>query len=114
MSEESQRRLDVDAEPLVVTRVEREPELQVLATDAKGRAWVFMLGDRAKEAGQPNLVGEKVSDVVASAAGELRLEFSNGTTLGVSPLDDAEAWEIRWDGESVLIGAPAGGGVIAF
>ena len=103
----------LDAERLVVTCVKREPELHVLATDARGRAWDFMLGNRAT-AGEPNLVGEKVSDVVASAAGELRLEFGDGTALNVSPLDDAEAWEIRCEGESVLLGAPTGGGVIAF
>jgi hypothetical protein len=103
-----------------VSEIEQTSELQVLATDAEGRRWDFTLGTDAEgrrwdfptEPRLKKLVGEKVSNVVASAAGELRLEFSDGTVLRGSPLSDSEAWEIRCDEDPILVGAP-GGGVFA-
>jgi Family of unknown function (DUF6188) len=104
----------IDEDTLVVTGVSREPELQIVANDSQGRRWNFLLGDGTTEASPQDLVGQRISKVVALAAGELRLEFSEGTVASVGPRDDVEAWEIRCDEESVLIGAPTGGGVIAF
>jgi Family of unknown function (DUF6188) len=97
---------------LVVTSAQEQPELQIFATDPKGRSWDLTLGTDTTGFSLQNLVGERVTKLVARAAGELRLEFSDGTVLSVSPRDDAEAWEIRREGDPVLIGAPTGGGVI--
>jgi hypothetical protein len=104
----------LEEDTLVVMSVEDEPEVRILANDAEGRRWEFTLGDGATKSSLQNLIGQKVLKVVALAAGELRLQFGDGTDLSVSPRDDVEAWEIRCGGESVLIGAPTGGGVIAF
>ena len=100
-----------------VRRIEELSELQVLATDAEGRRWDFTLGTDAEgrccdfptEPRLKKLVGEKVANVVASAAGELRLEFSDGTVLRGSPHPDAEGWEIRCDEDPILVGSPGGG-----
>jgi hypothetical protein len=103
---------------LVVTRVEEhldpgsDPELQILATDAEGGGWDLTFGVGATRPSLQRLVGESLSKLVALATGELRLEFSDGTVLRVSPRGRAEAWEIRRDGVPILIGAPTGGGVV--
>jgi hypothetical protein len=114
----------VDAQQAVthveVIQIEQESELQVLATDDDGRRWDVTLGTDAEgrrwhfptEPRLKKLVGEKLSNVVASTAGELRLEFSDGTVLRQSPLPRVEAWEIRCDEEPVLIGAPGGGVIV--
>jgi hypothetical protein len=54
-------------------------------------------------------MGQEVVQVVALAAGELRLEFSDGTVLTKSPHPMFEAWEIRCDQDPVLWAAPGGG-----
>jgi hypothetical protein len=97
---------------LVVTRVAGQSELQILADDAAGRRWDFTLGAGVADSSLERLIGQKVVQVVAVAAGTLRLRFSDGTELSVSPHDDAEAWEIRCDEDPLLVGAP-GGGVFA-
>jgi hypothetical protein len=89
--------------------VEDEPALRILANDTEGRRWEFTLGDGATKSSLQDLIGQNVLKVVALAAGELRLQFGDGTDLSVSPRANVEAWEIRCDGESVLIGAPTGG-----
>jgi Family of unknown function (DUF6188) len=104
----------LEDDTLVVMSVEDEPELRILANDAEGRRWEFALGDGVTRSSLQALIGQDVSEVVAVSTGELRLEFGDGTVLNVSPRNDVEAWEIRRDGESVLIGAPTGGGVIVF
>jgi Family of unknown function (DUF6188) len=104
----------LEAGELLVTSAQEEPERQIFATDAKGRSWDLTLGTDTTGSSLQKLVGERITKVVALAAGELRLEFSDGTVLTVVPRDDAEAWEIRRNDDPVLIGAPTGGGVIVF
>jgi hypothetical protein len=97
---------------LVVTSVAGESELQILADDAEGRHWDFTLGGGVTDSSLERLIGQKIVQVVAVAAGTLRLQFSDGTKLSASPYDDAEPWEIRCDEDPLLVGAP-GGGVFA-
>ena len=86
----------LDAELLVVNQVEQEPEPQVLATDAIGRRWDLHArhrrdGAKAEELLGEELLGQTISDVFALTARELRMRFSDGTALSVSPRGDAEA-----------------------
>ena len=84
-------------------------ELQVLADDAKGQRWDFTLGDEPTKSSLEHVIGQEVVQVTALAAGELRLQFSDGTEVSVSPRDDAEAWEIRCDENPLLVAGTGGG-----
>jgi hypothetical protein len=102
---------------LVVTSAEKRTfgggsDFQILATDAQGRRWEFRIGAGGIAGSREDLMGLEVVQVVALPAGELRLEFSDGTALTQSPHPRFEAWEVRCDEDPLLICAPGGGLIV--
>jgi len=107
----------LEADNLLVTGFDERLGRRLNAIDGEER-WEFSVSDEAatgvSSASLRSLVGRKISKAVALASGELRLEVSGAEVLSFGPREGVEAWQIRRDGESVLIAGPTGRGLIVF